>query len=314
LNIVGIATEAGNTNRYIDLWGTVEASTHGFVTTTDGQGYETMAGGRFYKAVGSGLIIRCHTGNTQPQIENNDGGGRRIILDANNGVLKAGDTMTGTLIMRANANSGALRFDMGNATNAGNIGFFTPEFTRRGYIGWSAANRNAIVAENGYFWQFQQVVFGQTPTDPAHLATKDYVDNRRGNTRVIEPNQVAITTNWITLWSGPFAIPRGGNSFVSIYIVPGLSSTAGVNSSWLFQWGVQGSVDRVRQSLHQKTTAIAQDISGGQIAFTAAVSGTNPTISIQVRSLSGPAITMLGTGGPNPDHYTQIYLSDAGPR
>jgi hypothetical protein len=85
LNIVGIATEAGNANRYIDLWGTVEASTHGFVTTTDGQGYETMAGGRFYKAVGTGLIIRCHSGNTQPQIENNDGSNRRAIIDTVNG-------------------------------------------------------------------------------------------------------------------------------------------------------------------------------------------------------------------------------------
>ena len=184
-------------------------------------------------------------------------------------------------------------------------------------IGMMAGTSTAPVAEffnNGLDMRGFYVTSLHEPGSATDAATKNYVDTRRGVTRVIEPGGTAITQNWLTLWSGTFNIPRGGNSFVSIIIVPGLSSTAGTGSSWLFQWGVNGSVDRVRQSLHQKTTAVAQDISGGQIAFTAAVSGNNPTISIQVRSLSGPAITMLGVGSGFDDHRTQIYLTDQGPQ
>jgi len=90
LNIVGIPTEAGNTERYIQLFGIVENVNRNFVTATDGYGLETMAGGRFYKAVGTGLVIRCHSGNTQPQIEDNNGSNRRAILDTRGGTLTGG--------------------------------------------------------------------------------------------------------------------------------------------------------------------------------------------------------------------------------
>jgi hypothetical protein len=226
LNIVGIATEAGNIERYIELYGIVENVNRDFVAAGDGYGLTTNSGGRFYKAFGTGMMIRCHTANTQPQIEDNNGTNRRAIIDTINGDARYG----------------------------------------------------------------------------------------RGLSRLIEPNQLVLTANFLTLWTGTFNIPRGGNSFVSIIVVPGLTSTAALNSSWLFQWGVNGSTARIRQSLHQKTTTVAQDISGGQIAFMAAVTGNNPTISIQVRMLSGPAITMMGVGSGFDDHRTQIYLSDMGPQ
>ncbi len=85
LNIIGVATEPPPDNfRTVRIWGQVEmGQANSFLTDFDGHGYNTFQGGRFYKASGTGLIIRCHTGNTQPQIENNDGTNRRQILDIN---------------------------------------------------------------------------------------------------------------------------------------------------------------------------------------------------------------------------------------
>jgi hypothetical protein len=69
--------------------------------TTDGQGVGFFGGGSIYKASGTGLVIRQSSGNQQLQVENNDGSTRRAVLDANSGVRKAGDTMTGVLNMGA---------------------------------------------------------------------------------------------------------------------------------------------------------------------------------------------------------------------
>jgi len=226
LNIVGIATEAGNIERYIELYGIVENVNRDFVAAGDGYGLTTNSGGRFYKAFGSGMMIRCHTANTQPQIEDNNGTNRRAILDTINGDARYG----------------------------------------------------------------------------------------RGISRVIEPNQLEVVAAWATLWTGTFALPRGGNSFVDVTIVPAVYSTAAVNTFWLLQWDCNSS-NRLRQSLHQKTTTVAEDISGGAMLFTVPVTGTNPTITIQVRTLSGPAISMLGANsGAATSHKTQITLIDQGPR
>jgi hypothetical protein len=88
LNIVGIATEPGNVERYIQMYGIVENANRNFVTSGDGYGLETSAGGRFYKATGTGMMIRCHSANTQPQIEDNNGTNRRQIIDTINGDLR----------------------------------------------------------------------------------------------------------------------------------------------------------------------------------------------------------------------------------
>jgi hypothetical protein len=94
LNIVGIATEPAPDNfRVIRCYGQVEmAQANSFVTDFDGQGLVTFAGGRFYKASGTGVVIRQPTGNQQPQIENNDGTNRRFILDTINGVKTTGQS------------------------------------------------------------------------------------------------------------------------------------------------------------------------------------------------------------------------------
>lgn len=83
-NIHAFVNPAGGAN-----WATISGL--GFTvienvyTTQDGRGYwffSDQSGGGIYKAVGAGIVIRQNSGNSQPQIENNNGSNRREILDA----------------------------------------------------------------------------------------------------------------------------------------------------------------------------------------------------------------------------------------
>jgi hypothetical protein len=147
---------------------------NGFSILPDGAGVTFMSGAAIYKKIGTGLTLRRHTQNTEIGIENNDGSNRSNILTALTGVQKSGDTMTGSLQVRSGT-SGFVRLDSGNATNTGNIGFVTPDSTRRGYIGWGANNVLSIVNEAGYNW-----VMSNDPTVDMGIATKRYVDRSAG--------------------------------------------------------------------------------------------------------------------------------------
>ncbi|MCA3244058.1 MAG: hypothetical protein INF43_01970 [Alphaproteobacteria bacterium] len=71
-----------------------------------------------------------------------------------NYVLKAGDTMTGALMVN-NGSAGRVGLEPGSVTNPGYMQFFTPDGTRRGYIGWQfATNRLGIIGENGWSYNF----------------------------------------------------------------------------------------------------------------------------------------------------------------
>jgi hypothetical protein len=94
---------AGNqANNIIDASGS-SPMTGNLTFPTDGQGITLSSGGMVYKKVGTGLTLRRHVQNTEIGIENNDGTNRQNILTAatgmgiGTGVLKTGDTMTGTL-------------------------------------------------------------------------------------------------------------------------------------------------------------------------------------------------------------------------
>jgi len=102
-----------------------------FQTDIDGQGLTCNGGGRFFKKVGTGLTIRCHSGNTQPGIENNDGSNRRDIIDTINGdaryataasvatkVAKTGDNMSGPLSITAVTSANALTINNSVGGNA----------------------------------------------------------------------------------------------------------------------------------------------------------------------------------------------------
>ena len=111
----------GNTHAFYG--GTVQqariTAADGITTPIDGQGLVTNAGGRFYKASGSGVIIRQSSGNQQPQIENNNGAGRRDIIDTVNGDAR---------YWRRTENPGAAAGDRGVALQLWhtNVAVYTP--------------------------------------------------------------------------------------------------------------------------------------------------------------------------------------------
>ena len=70
-----------------------------FRVDNDGSGLVVATGAAFYRPVNGPLIIRLDSTNAQPLLENNNGTNRRAILDALNGVLKIGDTMAGFLTL-----------------------------------------------------------------------------------------------------------------------------------------------------------------------------------------------------------------------
>ena len=323
LNIIGVATEPAPDNfRIVRLWGQVEmGQANSFETNFDGHGFNTFGGGRFYKASGTGLVIRCSTGNQQPQIENNDGGNRRAIIDAATnqtigGVKSFSSGINFGSVAQADARDVSRHIALWGGGTAGfglnitgghiNIVAAANATNRIGFMAGTGTTPIAEVSNTG-------IHVPAAPTANDHVTNKSYVDQRRATSRVIEPNSLTLTTTFQNLWSGNFAIPRGGDSWVEVVVVPGMTSTAAVGTFWLLQWYVNSQA-RLRQSLHYKATGVAQDIDGGVIIATVGVSGTNPTITVGSRLLSGTGLSFIGTGGPNPDHYTQIFLFDKGPR
>jgi Collagen triple helix repeat (20 copies) len=113
----------------------------------DGQGVTFLGGCRIYKRPGGGqgLTLRKDPGNPQPGIENNDGSGRVDILDANNGVRKTGDTMTGLLTL--------------SGPPTGNLHAATKQYVDSAPAATGRFARSGVVLTAGRFYQLAQ--FGQ---------------------------------------------------------------------------------------------------------------------------------------------------------
>jgi hypothetical protein len=144
--------------------------------TPDGAGVGFMGGARIYKKVGTGLTLRRHGNSSasgfQPGIENLDGSGRVDILDANNGVRKAGDTMTGVLNMSTNYISN-LR-DPNSAADAANKRYVDDRVVSSGGGRYARSGINLVA--NNYFHlgylglnSSMRVTFSGTHTDGCHI-------------------------------------------------------------------------------------------------------------------------------------------------
>jgi hypothetical protein len=87
----GNAVSDAANKRYVDAQRDTRVGKGGDTMTgelsfqNDGNGITLMGGGRIYKKVGTGITIRCHSGHSQPGIENYDGSNRRDIIDTVNG-------------------------------------------------------------------------------------------------------------------------------------------------------------------------------------------------------------------------------------
>jgi hypothetical protein len=140
--------------------------------TPDGTGVTLFGGGRLYKASGTGLVLRQPSGNQQLQVENNDGSSRRAVLDANNGVRKAGDTMTGVLNM--NTNYIANVRDPNTAADAANKRYVDDRVVSSGGGRYARSGINLVA--NNYFHlgylglnSSMRVTFTGTHTDGCHI-------------------------------------------------------------------------------------------------------------------------------------------------
>ncbi len=64
-------------------------------------------------------------------------------------------TFVAAVVVRQSASVGYIGMRPGSSTNPGYVDFHTPDGTRRGYIGWSAAAQKlAIFSENSWGWEF----------------------------------------------------------------------------------------------------------------------------------------------------------------
>lgn len=105
--------QAGADLRYVQLQGSTMTGSLTLNGTNLGIQFGTGANppwGRIYAFSDKPIRITQDSQNRQPQIANNDGSDPRNILDATSGVLKAGDTMAGTL----NITAGGLTVTAGN--------------------------------------------------------------------------------------------------------------------------------------------------------------------------------------------------------
>jgi hypothetical protein len=156
INIVGAATEAIDATRYVSLYGMLDAvqavpgvgtgNKDAFSTALDNHGLTLNGGGRFYKASGTGIIIR-QAGATQPQIENNDGTNRRQILDSStNFTISGTHTYTGTHTHSAGINFGSVNVTDARDTSR-HIAIYGSGVTSFGLS--AIANNFNIVASGG---------------------------------------------------------------------------------------------------------------------------------------------------------------------
>jgi Chaperone of endosialidase len=70
-------------------------------------------------------------------------------------------SIANTLRVQSANNTGKLELHSGSTVTSGEISFYTPEGTRRGYMGYGSANIMHIKAENGYNWRFDDPINGQ---------------------------------------------------------------------------------------------------------------------------------------------------------
>ena len=70
-------------------------------------------------------------------------------------------SIANTLRVQTVNNTGKLELHSGSTVTSGEISFYTPEGTRRGYMGYGSANIMHIKAENGYNWRFDDPINGQ---------------------------------------------------------------------------------------------------------------------------------------------------------
>ncbi len=284
---------------------------------------------------GFGLIFRRATGQDHLLTEavSGDPTTRRPILTSDTGVIKTGDTMTGSLEI----DNGYLLISSGGTPGvpALMIGGNT-----RGF--WSNANGVYLNFDGQTLFQWtpgaispganfdmggaggrQIINLATAPTQPHHAANKAYVDQVASGglapSVVIEPPNptggVPGTGAWVDWWGGNYTIPRGGNSRILIsvslnvvYSAPGTLIIAGVRA----QTGLATFSERRDFIYHVEQPVGRTAAAGFTTAFYLDVSGTIVPLAIQLAALAGPLFNLID--GSTNDARSQILITDLGPR
>ena len=157
-------------------------------------------------------------------------------------------------------------------------------------------------------------------------ATKVYVDRRRAPSLLVDvPFDHPIEAgDWRTLADQPFAIPRGGDSLVMVSLSCNIRDNRAQKGIGYIGARIQGGAERIIwfYSVASSSGPPAPNpamASGVAVNLYAEVSGANPIITIQLRSLNG--------GPPSPDgdfvviggdqsvaERSQFAIIDLGPR
>lgn len=134
------------------------------------------------------------------------------------------------------------------------------------------------------------------------------------------PPSISIGGNWISFWSGNYAIPRGGNSLLLIDVSINLDIPLTLP---MILAGMRCNNDSVQRQIFCYRVGASGPVqaagrsSGLSAQFYLEVTGTNPAITVEVASLEtqngyGPPFLILGGSG-NPAR-SQMLITDLGPR
>jgi hypothetical protein len=324
MNLVGAATEASDTTRYINLHGMLESiqvvsgvgvgNKDAFVSTQDNHGLTLNGGGRFYKASGTGVVIRQPSGNQQPQIENNDGSNRRAIIDTVNGDLRYMRLGAGELSGGAAACIDlAARFARSRSEGAdAGIGLNPPTLrTNSNSIHMSNANYvgSVFLPPLGYLGQgepffyeiesdFSVIVYTNRSSMTSNLNIAAH------NTAVFIYNASTNLWDYVgTVWKGLLQQPNKFNSLNLSYILPSdrgiantvLTSNGAGGVTWSATAPAPGGWEShvgssFFQNISRLRSRIVQGGSACEIQFRGAYSSS---------TLQGETRNMLQTGLPN---------------
>lgn len=186
-------------------------------------------------------------------------------------------------------------------------------------VGMDALNRQSADA------RYLQLAAGGIVSGPVQILTapvvandaanKTYVDQRRAPSFLfdIPVDYPVVGGTWATLYTAAYNIPRGGNSLVMVSLNVNTTG-APPGTLILLAARILGNPER-RIWAYSFNASMA---TGFSVDLFADVTGTDPTITVQITSLDvgapgPPSFTVIG-GGTSVAERSQIMFADMGPR
>jgi hypothetical protein len=272
----------------------------------------------------NGVVLRRGGGGETVWIENNDGSNLSEVLTRALGVQKAGDIMTGPLLLpQGSLAAPSLQFGS-NAT-----GLF------------SAANALIVDLAGAITWQWTTTLAMSTvplsmvnnrilnlpaPAAASDAANRQYVDDAIAaataptalRTLVYQPVEITISAAALTFLDVNFPMPAGGSGIrnIGVSIDPIFASTDPVGTIWELTYA-SNLIALVSTLVAYKMTSNSTGIFRTPVKLTAAVDASSGTVrvllSISATSTGGPLIQVGAGGTIAPNMRTLVSVQDLGP-